>query len=394
MPILKYRQYDFTFDFFQKAARYPFYETVRNKTNDTTLPLAGEIIPVENEDYIHVINDIPPYFELSLSTQKNSLKSYEINKYTGFLADLKNYRDIDSYVRDCFRSKNRSNMMREKRRLETCFEIEYKMYYGEISEEEFDFLFDTMKKFIGKRFSQRGDTHSGMEEWSVIKKNAYPLILSKRASLFVIYNGNNPIDICLNYHYQNIMNHMIRSYDIDYSKYRLGYIDLLQQIEWCILNNFNIFDLSRGEMDYKKQWCNTTYHFKSHIIYKDHKLLSKVLAYTLTKFFELKEFLKRKNVPKMYSRIINTIIKKQRPVPENRQINIETKELLKIPEPTSLRKLNINNPQYSFLRKPVYDFQYLNSESYKHIGIYMVNNTNDTYMVIGKKKSQQIRILS
>ena len=49
---------------------------------------------------------------------------------------------------------------------------------------------------------------------------ALPMILEKKASLFVVYEDSNPIALRLNYFSENTLFHAITTFDIDYSKFR------------------------------------------------------------------------------------------------------------------------------------------------------------------------------
>src|SRR5690606_41905928 len=60
------------------------------------------------------------------------------------------------------------------------------------------------------------------------------LFRSKRASFFVIYDGDHPIEISLNYHLNDVLFSSISSFDIDYAKFGLGHIEIHKQLEWCL----------------------------------------------------------------------------------------------------------------------------------------------------------------
>ncbi len=62
---------------------------------------------------------------------------------------------------------------------------------------------------------------------------AYPLILEKKASLFVIYNKETPMAITYNYHTEDTLIDAITVFDIDYSKFNIGYVNNLKLLNWC-----------------------------------------------------------------------------------------------------------------------------------------------------------------
>ena len=79
-----------------------------------------------------------------------------------------------------------------------------------------------------------------MMEWDDNIKNLHALINQKKASLFVIYDGDRPISISLNRHINNsILFSETHSYDVEYSKYGLGHVDNYMLLNWCINNNFD-----------------------------------------------------------------------------------------------------------------------------------------------------------
>ena len=67
------------------------------------------------------------------------------------------------------------------------------------------------------------------------------MIRNKEAALFVIYNQDKPIAINLVNFSDTTMLDVIRVFDIDYARYRLGVVGIMKQIEWCIENNFKAF---------------------------------------------------------------------------------------------------------------------------------------------------------
>src|SRR5690606_19884949 len=184
-----------------------------------------------------------------------------------------------------------------------CFDINYKMFYGKIEKEEYDFLMNSLKKMLVKRFKQRNNVNERLHEWDHFHKIIFPLINQKKASLFVIYDEKKPIDISLNYHHDKIFFSAIASYDIDYAKFGLGHIDIYKQLEWCILNHYQIFDLGMGDMEYKSKWCNTIYKFNHHFIYQKRSIYSALITSSLIKKIITKQYLRNKKIDVLYKKI-------------------------------------------------------------------------------------------
>tara|TARA_R110001583_G_scaffold106531_1_gene254874 strand:+ start:421 stop:1230 length:810 start_codon:yes stop_codon:yes gene_type:complete len=264
------------------------------------------------------------------------------------------------------------------------------MYYGEISKIDYDFLFKNFRTFLSKRFEQRGDDHEAFSRWDTIQNAAYKMILNKTASLFVIYNEDRPIDICLNYHHQNIIDNAIRSYDIDYSKFRLGYIDIYKQLEWCFGNGVEIFDLSIGDFDYKRKWCNVEYDFENHIIFDRNKFLKRITAHLILSIYLLKGFLKDRNLHLHFNKIKNLFILNEKPKGNLENVSTEIEVLNQFPKMEGITVIDFLDEKYIHLRKTIYDFQYNNSEHSKNLSVFKMNNHNTIFLVKGLNNTIKI----
>ena len=243
---------------------------------------------------------------------------------------------------------------------------------------------------IERRFNQRGDLYSLKQKLDFIKEQTYLLILEKKASLYVIYDENKPIDICLSYHFQNILLHLIRSYDIDYSKYGLGQIDIYKQIDWCFENNFKIFDLMWGELLYKTHWSNEISKYEHHFIYKNNHPLKTPFVNLMIRLYKINDVLNQK---RFYKSIIKakTYLHKLKSKEEKKEPVIKFENIIKMPLIDDINAININNESYKFLRKTVYDFQYLNFENTANIKVFKMNNHINSYIIQGTKS--QIKVL-
>ncbi|MEE9361061.1 MAG: hypothetical protein V3U92_00520 [Cellulophaga sp.] len=144
MKIFNTSSHPFIVDFFHKDSLYPFYKNTFNK-NENQLQT--------DTNSIYIIHDIPPYVDLTLNTKETSFTSYKIKKDNGYLADITSYSNLEEYLKKQFSSKSRSKLRRIKNRLEICFNISYKVYHGDISSREFNFLFSSLHAMIKRRFS-------------------------------------------------------------------------------------------------------------------------------------------------------------------------------------------------------------------------------------------------
>ncbi|SHF79367.1 Acetyltransferase (GNAT) domain-containing protein [Arenibacter palladensis] len=337
---------------------------------------------------IRIVDDVPPYVNIEFQEKYDS---YQIlnSSVLDFYVNLEGYSDVQEYLKSQMGAKSRSRLRGLVNRLEKCFDITYKIYFGEITKEEYELLFEYLKKFIEERFSQRGDKHQAMEEWNLYKERTFEMILKKEASLYVIYNENRPIDICLNYHIASVYVNKIRSYDIDYSKFRLGYIDIIKQLEWCLENNYAIFDLMRGDLRYKREFCNNIINFDRYILYKRNSLSGKLMAYLKTKELVLRP--KLKFVKTAFRKVLK---KKESDV--NSEPNEPTETIIinlsEFPKDIEVELIDINQKEYALLRKGVYDYQYSTSEHSKGIQIFKIKDVPNSYIIKGQSNMVQMEI--
>lgn len=385
----KLKRLDFKTALFQYRKFYPFYSGYLDLANQKSTIKTTSNSEYDLNNHIYMVNDIPPYFKLIPNQENPTLAIIALSQFDGFMANLTGFKNIEEYLNFQMGAKSRAKLRRYKRGLETCFNVKYRFIYGSIDTEEYFFLFKRFKYLIETRFKQRGATHESLKNWATIEKETRSLILDKKASLFVIYDKDKPIDICLNYHYKNVFYNVIRSYDIDYSKFRLGSIDIFVQLDWCFANDHQIFDLGRGDLEYKRLWCNETYKFQQHLIY-DKKLFTKKLnANLIAKFIKGKDFLKKKNIHVVYRKIKSIFKKKEKRDTISRpEIRNDVSDF--VIDPNHL--IDISLEQYAFLRKYTYDFQYSSFETSENIKLYKSKKDSNTYLIQGKTKNQSITL--
>lgn len=241
-----------------------------------------------------VIYDVPNYFKIENTLKSDFLKIIIVKEYIGFLIDLSNYKSLNEYLNYKFNSKKRGQFRSYIKKLENSFNISYQMFYGEINREEYEYLFNEMHSLLVKSFSYKKIKNRKLipENFAFLKEVTYKLILEKQACLFVIYNDKIPIGISMNYNADGILFGDSTVYDLNYSKFNIGIIGLMKQIEWCISNQINIYDFSKGYFPYKKRWCNKEYHFEHHVIYDSKSLKSNTTAFLYSNFLKLKQYLR------------------------------------------------------------------------------------------------------
>ncbi|MEA1787384.1 GNAT family N-acetyltransferase [Arenibacter sp. GZD96] len=285
------------FDLFQEDKIAHFYTgTVQNTLTHNYLATSNAFDPKFDEGHVFLVKDIPSFLQLTIDTTAHGRQHRCIEQYKGYLVDISNSKDLNDYLDSHLSSRNRKNLRAKQRKLEESGTISYTFHFGEIDKSEYDRLFDAFYRLLEKRFHEKKMYNKNLVQWHYYHALAYPLILAKKASLFVIYDGDNPITLTLNFHKGDIVFSAIQTYDIAYSGYNMGDISMVKHLEWCKSLNVALFDLSMGVTDYKLKWCNRTYSFHYQLFYSKSSLLAHiVLYYTLLKL-RLKQYLRDKHI--------------------------------------------------------------------------------------------------
>lgn len=283
---------------FFKFKFFPIYINIgKNLTKGMSYQISSDSSADSSlKNKVCLVYDVPQYFDTNLSTK--NIKSKKIEQYPGFLITLENYNDFETYFATTFSKKTISRLRSYNRQLERHFSISYKMFYGSISKKEYDNLFVHFNRLLTKRFNNKKETNNNLNpnEWNFYYDVVYPLILEKKASLFVIYNEEKPIAIRLNYFSEDIIFDAIPVFDIEYSKFHLGKISIMKMLEWSFENNFKVYDFSKGFYDYKAKWSDKTYNFEYHLLYDSSSIWASLIATSLLVFYKLKQYLRDKNI--------------------------------------------------------------------------------------------------
>lgn len=300
---------------FYKSSYFSLYINIgKTFTKGLSYSLNQDLKTYNIKRKVFLIYDVPQYFKIENNISPKQLKLIKIKQYPGYITNLKNYKDYNEYIASNFSKKSRYKFKSYKRTLENTFNnISYKHFYGETNRNEYNIIFDQFNNLLKKRFEQKLETNNNLnsKEWSFYKELVYPLILKKQASLYVIYENSTPIAISLNYFSKNILFYAITGFDIDYSKYNVGKVHLMELINWCFEQKIEIFDFSKGYYDYKKRWGDMKYDFENHIYYNPKSLSSIIIAHSTANLFKLKQFLRNKNINKKISKLFYYIKNKR-----------------------------------------------------------------------------------
>ncbi|TNJ46475.1 GNAT family N-acetyltransferase [Tamlana fucoidanivorans] len=362
---------DFYSDLFEKHQLIDRYHRIYYK--DTLLTNYNTVTSIQKQD---IITLYPDY----LTSQ--FLEGYcakTIYQKAGFAIDLHAFSSFQDYLKT-LKSSFRKVIVRSVNRLEACFNISYTMYYGHINKGVYTQLMGALFNMIECRFQERDGRNKVLKQWNAYLELAYQNILDKKASLFVIYSDDEPIEISLNFHCENIIYSAISSYKLEYSKFSLGNIEIYKQLEWCMANGIKLFDMGYGSFDYKLRWSNYTYAFHAHIISKSNSLILEGLAQYFKYKFKLINYLISNNLNNKFYNILDYFKDKNSTassidyVFENTQdINVEVH-----------KSLNLNTPSFNFLKRPLFDFLYKHQEHKDHVAVYPNPNKANSYVIKGK----------
>ncbi|TDU39996.1 acetyltransferase (GNAT) family protein [Gelidibacter sediminis] len=249
------------------------------------------------EGKVCVIFDVPEYLHSKLNLDCSNLKILKIQQYKGLYVNLKNYKSLDEVIFNCYNSgKSRYNFRRSLKQLHKNHDISKKMFFGQISEDEYIGLIHEFKRILETRFTALNTHNTVLPMWDFYKEVLFPLINDKHVALFVIYDAEQPIAMSFNFVYGDNLVVALRTFDIKYNRIGLGNIEIYYLIEWCLENNINILDFSKGESDYKERWCDTEYRYQHHIIYDSKSGKATAVAIFMAYYYRLKQFLRDQNI--------------------------------------------------------------------------------------------------
>lgn len=387
--MIKTKSITFLKAFLTKNGLPPIYHEIidDNKAFNSNIERDTDSI---QEKRVLLVKDFPDYLNIRIRKKPNQ-KLKKVKTLKGHLIELKTFNSISEYLNRNFSSKSRSNLRRYNNRLEACFNIKYVSYYGNIEKQKYDSLFVALKDLLIKRFNEKKETNYELQYLDEFHDIVYPLILNKKANLFVIYDGDVPISIRVNMFKQTHAFYILSGYDIDYSKFHLGSIDMLKNIEWCINKDFEVYDLLKGYDYYKSKWATKSHNYYNHIIYNTNLAstnLIGIFVYNKEKFkYKIYNSLKINQLKLKYKKIKKSIFgnnKKASVLLSNfiANNNIE-KTLINIQE----------NNEYAILKRPLYNFLFLTNQSINDIKISKLKNSSNKFLLESKVKTQLLTIV-
>lgn len=332
----------------------------------------------------------PSYLRPEFSNESN-IKAVIIpqKKITGYSIMLHDSKNIEDFLQKEYNSRYRKEIRRHLGRFETCFNAKYQMFFGDISKEEYDFLMHSLYSMLIRRFNQRNDKNKILENWDYYLKLTFSLINSKKASIYVIYDGIKPVQISVNFHIDKILFISITSFDIDYQKFSMGNNAIYKLLEWSIENGYNHVDMEYGYLHYKQKWSNFIYKYDQHVIFSKSNPIMIVLAFFEINKLNFKNFLKSLNIDDLTIKI-KEIFKRKNPLEKEIAFKNETLDHL---DTTQLNLIKDHDEDYFKIKKPVFDFLYYHREHIDSLKIFKHKSNDEEFYLVGTSVIEKVNLI-
>ncbi|USD24831.1 GNAT family N-acetyltransferase [Flagellimonas marinaquae] len=291
----------FRFDFikgieFTKHDRLPLYFNVgEGKSYGMSYEFSTSSNKKDFKHKVFFIYDVLDYFKIKSTPPFKRLGVKKLFSGEGYLVQLKEHDDIDSYLNAQFNSKGRNKLKAGLKKMEKAHAISYKWYYGSISRQKFSALLEAFYKFIEMTYKDKDVKNShqkkGVKDW--YNEMLFQMINEKKASFFVIKDDEKIISVNLAYHADNVMFGAAAVSNPEYISYGMGSIAILKSIEWALENKVSYFDMSKGSFGYKHRWATKTYVSYHHIFFDKACPVSILLANSISLLYWAKQFRKK-----------------------------------------------------------------------------------------------------
>ena len=258
--------------------------------------LADTTYTPEPSAQVHIVKDVPEYFKLEPNCSTAEFEQRSVSQYEGMLVKLDSFTGVQYYLNTHFNKRNRKNLNSKLNRLVREHKTSFATFYGKIQPNEHETHFEAFRKLLSNRFAQKKIANRDLQKWHYLKEISFSMINQKKASLFAIYVDNIPVALTLNFHLQHVVFSHMQTFDVSFSRYGLGDIAMLKQLEWCFNNNVKIFDFLIGKSYYKSKWANHIYRYDYHIFHKKGNLFAKIVADFYCKYYGAKQYLREKKI--------------------------------------------------------------------------------------------------
>lgn len=329
-----------------------------------------------------LVKDVPSYYATKF-TSNNKLRCLSSYQYQGYVTPIKDYESIDAYMKSQFKSNARSKFRRNIKRLEQCFSVVYKMYYGAIDKDTFNTIFDTFYKLFEKRYKNKNESCGELDPklWNYYTQLAYDLIQEKLASLFVIYADNRPIGVAFNYHYGTQLIQGLTVFDIDYSRFNIGHITIQKMLTWSFENGITNFDYTQGDFQYKKRWSSATYNTEFKVFYNPKSIVSSVFARVLKFKFDVKRIIRDRKWNDKYHKFKHQLSANSKADKQFEILPFQVDVLSHADyDKTVYKSIDLYDDNLLSQRKALFDYLYMHPETVNTLKAYY--NSSDKSVIV------------
>lgn len=358
---------------------FSVYNTLSYKFNDRVFVNGFDEENAEKDkaflyfDYCFPNYLVPEFVDKSSLSFK--LPSFVYKSYGIIIDDT--FSSVEEYLKSNTSSNFRYLVRKNKLRLEQCFNIKYTVYFGKIDESTYNLIMSKAHDLLTLRFQQKNEPNEFLDQWDIYFNCLYSLINKKKASIFVVYNEDAPIQININFNINSTCFWYIPIYDIDYAKFSLGHIGIYNQLEWCLENNYSFLDLGIGTFDYKTKWSNYNYNLETQIVFNKKPKAWYFIGYLIKLLFKIKYiFIERK-----FKRINKKVAEMRKQAPVSKNIEIKEVKGYNGDDLSFISFEQIGN--YQDLRKTLNDFLYLQKVHQNSIEVYK-NSENMFFIKSGE----------
>ncbi|WP_435315349.1 GNAT family N-acetyltransferase [Cellulophaga fucicola] len=392
-------RFSFFLDLFFKDKAFPwFYNKITNNYLKTVVYNTTDTPDKTSNVETCIVYDIPNYLDIKTTIQETNLKEISFPLYNGYAVYFGNHNTCDAFLNDQVGKSRTNKLRRHQNRLDLSIAPTYTMYYGAIEEIEYKRLFKELKRITALRFTQKEEHNFELPYLNYYEEIMFKMIFEKKASIYVIYDKDKPINITLNFIDGQTMLHFNSCFDVDYSMYNLGHLNTIKHLRWCYDNGIKLFDMGRGDFFHKRQWINKTYLYQEHIIYNSKSIIATLKAKKTIVFHKLRfrmvALLKKMKFHLAYGKYIKFKYRLSNKKDAQNNSTYTISNGVAIPKDKKIVKINYLDKEYSNLLFYVNDFLHKNFEKNSAISVYKENELATTYYIKGEKNTQKISIKS
>ncbi len=391
--------YQFFLDIlFRADNRQAYFDSVLNAfTGETVYRESIDPEALANRGTASIV-DVPDYLSPGYIGGDKPLRTLKVPLYEGYLVNLTEFEDVEDYLRNHVGKARYSQLRRYKKRLDLCISPRYVAYYGEMDEGEYRFVFECLREFTERRFRQKEEINYELPFLEYYEQVMYQMILEKKALLFVIYDGDQPINITLNFIFGDLMLHWNSCFDVDYGVFNVGHINTMEHFRWCFKNNIRVFDMGRGNFWHKQRLINHTYRYQQHIVCeRNFPSVSRAVLQAVGPFsrYYLIRGLKKVNAQKLYSLYAKYRFRSRFATDDSQKLSTDAaytqKEVAEtLPQPEILRAVCLDDQAYSRLRGPFNQFLHREKISQTEVQVFEKPGPEEAFIFYSPAKVLQI----